>query len=322
MSTTYLGLELANPIVVSSSSLTNSVAKVQNLERFGAGAVVLKSLFEEQMHEQANFLLHSSEAYPEAADYLRSYISSNAVSDYLEMIKACKASVSIPVIASVNCVTVSGWMEYAKAMEQAGADAIEINVYYMPVNIKPSSYYENIYFEIATQLKKSLKIPFVFKLGSSFTNLVALTDQLAARGASGVVLFNRYYEPDIDVRTMRFGSSDPFSSPNDMGHSLRWVSMISGLVPELQIAASTGIHSGWDVIRQLLAGAQITQVCSTLYKNGPEHIGRMLTEVKEWMGKHKYDSLEDFRGVMNFKNIPDPSLFQRTQYMKYFMDNY
>ena len=322
LNTKYLGLELKNPIIISSSSLTNTVAKAVNLEKFGAGAIVLKSLFEEQMREQAQSMLKGSELYPEAADYLKAYVNSSSINDYITLVKECKKALSIPVIASVNCVSVKEWLEFASAVEKAGADAIEINVYYMPVDTKPSIYYEKIYFDIASELKDRLKIPFVFKLGSSFTNLVGFANELYVRGSSGVVLFNKYYEPDIDVRTMKFGVSDPFTSPSDMGYSLRWVSIVSGLIPDLEIAASTGVHSGWDVVRQLLAGAKVTQICSTLYKNGPEHIGRMLADLQEWMSKNGYDTIDEFRGIMNYKNVSDPTIFHRTQYMKYFLEGY
>ncbi len=319
LGTSYLGLPLKNPLIVGSSSLTNSVEKVKKLENAGAAAVVLKSLFEEQMLHEAQTLQNAGEYYPEAADYLQAYVSGHSVSEYLQLIADLKQSVSIPVIAGVNCISASGWMDYALKMEQAGADAIEINMYFIPTDKdKVSEKYEATYFEIATELKKTLKIPFAFKLGNRFTNLSYMVDQLYYRGAGAVVLFNRFYEPDIDIKTMTLKSADVFSSASDIRYLLRWVSIVSATVEKIQISASTGIGDASAVIKMLLAGAQTTQICSALYKKGPDLLKIIREETEKWMEEHHYKSIDEFRGKLNYKNIENPEQYERSQFMKYF----
>ncbi len=321
LTTQYLGLTLKNPLIAGSSGMTGNLQKVIKMEQAGIGAVVLKSLFEEQIMREAESLIDVGSAYlSEASNYLLSYVRSSATYEYLQLIADCKNSVSIPVIASVNCVSTYAWINMARQMEEAGADAVEINVYYLPNNTKASKYYERMYFEIAEKLKKTLKIPFAFKLGSNFTNLIYLVDQLYRRGVAGVVLFNRFYEPDFDIRTLDVKASDPFSSPSEMGHSLRWVSLTTGQVPNVDVAASTGIHSGWDVIKQVLAGAAATQISSVLYKNGTEHINRMLGDIYEWMAKHNFETLDEFRGMVRDRDQENMQSMHRLQYMKYIAD--
>ena len=321
LSAKYLGLALKNPLIAGSSGMTGTLQKVVKMEHSGVGAVVLKSLFEEQIFQEANALIDSGSSYSsEASDYLHSYILSSSTQEYLQLIADCKKTVSIPVIASINCVSTSAWINLAREIENAGADAVEINVYYLPDNKMPSAFYEKMYLDIAVKLKKTLKIPFAFKLGSNFTNLIYLVDQLYRRGVSGVVLFNRFYEPDFDIRTLDIKASDPFSSPGDMGPSLRWVSLTTSQVPKIDVAASNGIHSGWDVIKQILAGATVAQVSSALYKNGTEHIYRMLGEIYEWMGKNGFETLDEFRGLVRDRDKENMRSMHRLQYMKYIAD--
>ncbi|MGE0088662.1 MAG: dihydroorotate dehydrogenase-like protein [Bacteroidales bacterium] len=315
LETTYLGLKLKNPIIVGSSGLTNSVEKIKKLETKGAGAVVLKSLFEEQIRMDAEKLGTHSD-YPEAADYINYYLKNNSVQEYLDLIKEAKAAVSIPVIASINCVTSKDWIDFAKKIELAGADALEVNVYVLPIDRNVSSEkYEGIYLELAEKLKKILTIPFAFKLSFYFSNLVGLVQKLHV---PGVVLFNRLYSPDIDINTMKFTSADVFSSPADLRYSLRWVGIVSSTVAKVDIAASTGVHDGSAVIKQILAGATAVQVCSTLYKNGIDYLETMIKEVEAWMSKNGYKSISEFRGKMSFSKIEDPQIYERSQFMKYF----
>ena len=316
--TTYLGIQLSNPVVVSSSALSSTVDKIRKIEENGAGAVVLKSLFEEQINYDADTLAKGTD-YPEAVDYVNYYIRNNSVENYLKLIREAKENVSIPVFASINCISSSRWVEFAKRIEEAGADGLEVNVFILPLdkNAKADKY-ESIYYALAEKLKGTLNIPFAFKLSSHFTNLVGVVERLNALDVPGVVLFNRFYEPDIDPETMEFTSAPVFSSPEDLRYSLRWVGIVSSKVQKIDIAASTGVHDGKAVVKQLLAGADAVQICSTIYKNGFIQIRNILDELKEWMENHSFDTVEQFRGKMSYRNLQDPLVYERSQFMRYF----
>lgn len=319
LQTSYLGLPLKNPLIVGSSSLTNSVEKVKKLENAGAAAVVLKSLFEEQMLNEAQNLQNAGEYYPEAAAYLQSYVAGHSTSEYLRLISDLKQSVAIPVIASINCMSASGWIEQALMMQQAGADAIEINIYFIPADkTRESEKYEAVYLDIATALNRTIGIPLVFKLGNHFTNLTNMVDRLYCRGIRGVTLFNRFYEPDIDINQMTLKSASVFSSSDDIRYSLRWVSIVSAAVEGIQISASTGIADAQGVIKMLLAGAQTTQICSALYKKSADLLKTITEEMQQWMEWHHFKSVDEFRGILNYKNIKNPEQYERSQFMKYF----
>ncbi len=315
LETTYLGLKLKNPVIVGSSGLTSSNEKIKKIEEKGAGAIVLKSIFEEQIKYEAGNIANGSDS-PEAWDYVNHYIKQNTIQEYLELIKQAKSEVKIPVIASINCVSAKEWVGFAKSIEEAGADAIEINVFILPNDRNASAeQYENIYFDLAAKLKDTIKIPFAFKLGSHFSNLVGFIQKL---NVPGVVLFNRFYAPDIDIDNLKFTSAEVFSSPADIRNSLRWVGIISSKISNLDIAASTGVHDGKAVVKQILAGAGAVQVCSTLYKNGIDQIETILKEVEEWMNKHGYENINEFKGKMSYSKIDDPLVYERSQFMKYF----
>ncbi|MFW5657255.1 MAG: dihydroorotate dehydrogenase-like protein [Bacteroidota bacterium] len=318
LKTKFLGLELKNPVIVSSSGLTNSVDKIKRIEDNGAGAVVLKSLFEEQIRFETGKLASSSD-YPEAEDYIRNYVKSSSIEEYLNLIESAKKETNLPIIASVNCVSAREWVDFSRQMVEAGADALEINVFYLPTKRESSSdVFKNIYFELADKLKNTVDIPLLFKLGNNFTNLIEMANQLFFRGVHGVTLFNRFYEPDIDIENQKMVSAEVFSSPADIRQSLRWVGIISGTIPELEVAASTGIHDAVGVIKQLLAGASVTQLCSVLYKKGPEYLNEVLSGLESWMNKNNYATIADFRGKMNYSSIADPAQYERSQFMKYF----
>ena len=322
LQTSYLGLPLKNPLIVGSSSLTNSVEKVKKLESAGAAAVVLKSFFEEQMLYEAQNLQHAGEYYPEAAAYLQSYVAGHSTAEYLRLISDLKQFVSIPVIASINCISASGWIGQALMMQEAGADAIEINIYFIPADkTRESEKYETVYLDVATALNKTISIPVVFKLGNHFTNLPCMVDRLYCRGVRGVTLFNRFYEPDIDINNMTLTSASVFSSPDDIRYSLRWVSIVSAAVEGIQISASTGIADAQGVIKMLLAGAQTTQICSALYKKGADLLKTITEEMQQWMEEHHYQSVDEFRGKLNYKNIPNPEHYERSQFMKHFSNH-
>ena len=315
LETTYLGLKLKNPVIVGSSGLTSSIEKIKEIEEKGAGAIVLKSIFEEQIKYEAGKMANGSDS-PEALDYVNYYVKNNTIEEYLDLIKQAKKEIKIPVIASINCVTSKEWTGFAKSIEEAGADAIEINVFVLPNDRNASAeFYENVYFELAEKLKKTINIPFAFKLGSHFSNLVGFIQKL---NVPGVVLFNRFYTPDIDIDEMKFTSSDVFSTPADIRNSLRWVGIVSSKISDMNIAASTGVHDGKAVVKQLLAGATAVQVCSTLYKNGIGHLEVILKELKEWMEKNGYNSIDEFKGKMSYDKIEDPLVYERSQFMKYF----
>ncbi len=322
LETTYLGLKLKNPLVAASSGLTSSIEKIKELADAGIGAIVLKSLFEEQINNEISNMLQKDQhnmGYPEAEDYIKNYLRDNTVTKHLELLKKAKELVDIPVIASINCVSSSEWTSFAKEFEEAGADAIELNIFYLPTdrNERPGVV-EQLYLDVLKKIKSEVSIPVAVKFGINHSNIIGMADKLKANGAAGVVMFNRFYEPDINLETLKLTSSEVFSSPSDLRRSLRWVGIVSSAVPKLDIAASTGIHDGDAVLKQLLAGAQVAQLCSTLYVNGTGVVKNILEEINAFMNKWNFKSVDDFRGRLSYKNIPDPLVYERSQFMKYF----
>lgn len=321
LSVKYAGLNLKSPIVVSSSGLTNSVERIEKIASSGAGAVVLKSLFEEQIQFEISEMEAGSD-YPEAGDYLKTYARENSIKNYLQLITETKSAIDIPVIASVNCHTSNEWIDFTARMEEAGADAIELNIFYLANDKKKDPReYETVYLDILTAVKSKVSIPVMVKLGSHFTNLTWMVDQLYQRGAAAVVLFNRFYAPDISIDDLTMGSSEIFSTPAEIRNSLRWVGILSSEVNKIDIAASTGVHSASGAVKQLLAGATVVQVCSVLYKNGVQYINNMNSELKAWMEKKQYRSIDEFRGKMNYSNIENPEEYERAQFIKYFSNH-
>ncbi len=318
LETNYMGLNLKNPVIVSSSGLTSNVDSIKKLEDNLAAAVVLKSLFEEQiLHEAGSLGVHTD--YPEADDYLRAYVTSNNVEKYLELIAKAKSAVSIPVIASINCVSASNWVDFAAKIQQAGADALEINVFVLPTDARKSADdYEKVYFTLAEKLKEIINLPVAFKLGDHFTNPIGVVEQLWFRNVKGVVLFNRFFAPDIDIDKMKVVSAEVFSNPADLRDTLRWVALASNKVEKIDISASTGVHNGEAAIKLLLAGAKTVQVCSALYRNGHGHLKAVVEKIEQWMAQKGYKSVEDFRGLMGYGKIGDPAVYERSQFMKYY----
>lgn len=321
LETKYMGLKLKNPIIVASSGLTNSVEKIKDLENAGASAIVLKSIFEEQINNEVSHLINRDpqNLYPEAEDYIWNYTRNNSITRHLNLLSEAKKEVEIPIIASINCMSASEWTIFAKDFENAGADALELNLFFVPTNrLKSAEEIEQLYLKIVGEVKKQVKIPVSVKIGYYYTNLISMADRLVANGASALVLFNRFYEPDINIEKMEITSSEIFSSPADIRRSLRWIGLISSQLPKVEIAASTGIHDGEAVIKQLLAGAQVVQVCSSVYINGSQIIAGMISDLNAFMRKRNFKNIEDFRGRLSYKNIPDPLLYERAQFMKYF----
>jgi dihydroorotate dehydrogenase (fumarate) len=320
LSTDYIGLHLRNPLIISSSGLTGYPDKIKRFEELGAGAVVLKSLFEEQINHEAGIHV-KDEMYPEAHDYITNYSKKNSVEEYLTLIESAKKAVKIPVIASINCISAAEWVSFAKDIENAGADALELNVFFMATQKELSAgKMEELYNELIIKIKAVTHIPITVKIGYQFTNLTAVVNNLYLRGANGVVLFNRFFEPDIDIENLKLISSAVLSSPADIRQSLRWVGIISDKVKEIDIAASTGIHDGKAVIKQILAGARAVQICSVVYKKGGDQVRVILDELSAWMTKKGYNSIGEFRGKLNYSHIPDPKVYERAQFMKYFSD--
>ena len=318
LSTTFAGLSMKSPIIVSSSGLTSSVDRIKKMAAAGAGAVVMKSLFEEQITHEAGNMSAGSD-YPEAEDYIRTYARENSLDQYLSLIRSAKEAVDIPVIASINCVSASEWIDFAGKIEDAGADALELNIYFLPINKeKDPREYENGYLHLVSEVKKRTSLPLIVKLGNGFSNITWMVNQIYVRGAAAVVLFNRFYAPDINTDDMSFGSAEVLSSPTELRNTLRWIGIVSSQVDRLDLAASTGVHSGMAVVKQILAGATAVQVCSVLYRNGLGYIKDMILEMKRWMEKNQYESPGDFRGRMNYSSLDDPSVYERAQFMKYF----
>jgi dihydroorotate dehydrogenase (fumarate) len=318
LSTKFAGLTLKSPVIVSSSGLTNSIERIKKIAAAGAGAVVMKSLFEEQINYEVGNLSAESD-YPEAEDYVRTYARENSLDNYLSLITEAKKFVDIPVIASINCVSGDEWIDFAKRIEDSGADALELNIYFLPINKeKDPREYEKAYLNLVAEVKSKTAMPVIVKLGPGFSNVTWMVNQLYMRGAAAVVLFNRFYAPDIDTDDFTFGSAEVLSSPAELRNSLRWIGIVSSQVEEIDLAASTGVHSGMAVVKQILAGADAVQVCSVLYRNGIDYIRDMLTEMKKWMEKKGYETPDQFRDKMNYSSLADPSVYERAQFIKYF----
>lgn len=317
--TQYAGLTLRNPLIVGSSGLTNNPERNKEFEKAGAGAIVLKSLFEEQIEMQSDVLLQQGADYPEAADYIRGYVKANQINDYLELIKKTKQLCTIPIIASINCYKADAWIDFAHQIELAGADALELNVFFMETDlIYNSDSMRDLYVNIIRRVKETVSIPVIIKISKMVGNIPALVNTLRINGADGVVMFNRFYQPDIDINNMQIVSGNVFSNHSDLSDTIRWTAIVSGKIPEISIASSTGVHDWEDVIKCLLAGASAIQMCSAVYTHGAEIISQVLTCIEEWMHQAHYQSLDQFRGKLNYNNIPDPAMYERSQFMKYF----
>jgi dihydroorotate dehydrogenase (fumarate) len=323
LSTVFAGLTLKNPIIVGSSGLSDTIENLRDLEKNGAAAIVLKSLFEEEILKEMNASLHkmSSEGflYPETVDYYDFYETPDeATLTYLDHIRTAKKSLSIPVIASINCITATQWTYFPRQIEQAGADAMELNIFVLPSDFnRTAAENEKIYDEIIREVKKQVTIPVIVKLSYYFSNLAAFLQRISASGIQGMVLFNRFYNPDFDIESLEFTSGAVLSSPSDLYLSLRWIGILTGRV-SCSLAASTGVHDGTALIKQLLAGASAVEIASTIYKNGFGQIQVMLSELDTWMNRKDYSSIDQFRGLLSQSKSGNPAAYERVQFMKYF----
>lgn len=317
LKTTFAGLSLRNPIIISSSSLTNSAEKNKKLELAGAGAIVLKSVFEEQIMMEAHHM--ATYGSPEGDDYLSTYVRSHALKEYISLIEETKKLCTIPVIASINCFSSSEWADFAHTVEMAGADALEINILSLQTE-KDYQYgsFEQRHIDIVSNIKKQISIPIIVKLGTNLTNPIALINQLYANGANAVVLFNRFYQPDINIDTLTYAPGEIFSNPAELSNGLRWTAIASAQVPQMDYAISGGVHDGKAVVKAILAGASAVEVCSVIYQRGSQVIENMTLELGEWMNEQGYETVSEFKSSMNALSTGASNPFERTQFMKYF----
>ena len=319
----YLGLKLKNPIIVGSSGLTDKTESIRNLEQNGAAAVVLKSLFEEEILMEKEAMLSQMQSggflYPETVDFYQyEEAPKESTADYLDLIRETKKQVSIPVLASINCMTARQWTWFPKEIESAGADGLELNLFILPSDLKRSAQEnEKVYFDIVEAVCSQVSIPVSIKISYYFSNLATMITRLDKTGIKGMVLFNRFYSPDIDIDSFQVTSGSVLSTPGDLALSLRWIAIMAERV-DCDLAASTGIHDAPGVIKQILAGASAVQVVSAIYKHGGEKIAEMLHQMESWMGKHGFDSIDQFRGKMSQASSDNPAAFERVQFMKYF----
>lgn len=318
LSTKYMGFKLKNPLIVSSSKLTSNIEDIRKCADYGAGAIVLRSLFEEQFIASADKLADMDEKYfwyPEAVEFISSHSKDYGIRDYLKLIEQSKSYTRIPIIASINCVTPEEWPRFAKSLVDAGADGIELNISITPTNENiHSGQVEDIYVEIVQEVKKNINAPIAVKVAPLITNLMQLMKRFCAVGIDAVVLFNRYYRPDIDIETETVVAPNFISAPEEMGQPLRWISLISKRI-ECNIAGNTGVHDAEGMIKMLLAGASAVQVCSTLYKNGIGYLDTMLFDFEKWMIRKGYNSVDEFRGKIT-RHLPHLEAFERLQFIK------
>jgi dihydroorotate dehydrogenase (fumarate) len=321
LSTNYLGIKLRSPLVPAASPLSEDVSTIKEMEDSGAAAVVLYSLFEEQLRrdrvELAHHMEHGTFSYAEALTYFPEPEEFNLGPDeYLKHIAKAKAACKIPIIASLNGSSAGGWTQYAKAIQQAGADALELNIYYIPTDMNlTAADVEKVYLDILKAVKSDVTIPVAVKLSPFFTNFANMAKRLDEAGANGMVLFNRFYQPDIDLETLEVRPNILLSTPMAMRVPLRWVALLYGKV-KASLAATSGIHRASDVLKMLMAGADVTMLCSTLLRHGPRQITAIERDLVAWLQEHEYSSVQQLKGSMSQKNCEDPSAFERAQYMK------
>ena len=321
LSTNYLGLILKNPIVASSSPLSHTVDSIRRLEDAGAAAVVMYSLFEEQIGFDSYYidyhLTQGIDSYAESISYFPDMQSYNVGPDeYMNLIRRAKEAVKIPIIGSLNGASVGGWTDYATLIEEAGADALELNVYYLPANPEVTGMeVEALYLDILSAVKQVVTIPVAVKLSPFFSSIANMASRLTDRGADGLVFFNRFYQPDFDLENLEVAPRLVLSNSNELRLPLRWVAILYGRL-SADFAITSGIHTSQDVIKGLMAGANVTMMASELLQNGVGRIGQVLNELVTWLHKHEYESVVQMIGAMSQKHCAEPAAFERANYMK------
>ncbi len=322
LSTTYLGMELKNPLVPAASPLSQDLSTVKKLEDEGAAAVVMYSLFEEQINREANeidtFLMQGADSTPEAMSYFpvpEAFHNMHA-EDYLENIVKIKKAVDIPLIGSLNGVSAGGWVKFAKKIEEAGADAIELNIYYLATNPDMSAAdVEKMYLDSLQAVKKEVSIPVSIKTGPYFSAFANMAKKFEEAGADGIVVFNRFYQPDINLESLKVEASLQYSTSYESRLPIRWIAILRPFI-NASLAATSGFHSGHDVIKAILVGADVTMMASALLSSGCEKIKSMLTDIEQWMEEHEYGSVKQMKGSMSHKSVAEPAAYERANYMK------
>lgn len=321
LTTKYLGLKLRSPLVPSASPLTRETDDIKRMEDAGAGAVVLTSLFEEQIRQEAaeldHHMAHGTESFAEALTYFPQVGDFRlGPDDYLEHVVKAKAALKIPVIASLNGTSVGGWTDYAKKIQQAGADALELNIYYIPTDAElTGAQVEKTYIDIVKAVKGCVTIPVAVKLSPFFSSMANMAKQIDDAGADGLVLFNRFYQPDIDLEKLEIEHSLLLSTPQARRLPLRWIAILYGRV-KASLAATSGIHTPYDALKVLMAGADVAMLCSVLLRRGIPHIQNIEREMVQWLEEREYESIAQLKGSLSQKNCPEPSSFERAQYMR------
>jgi len=322
LTTTYMGLKLRSPLIMSACQpLSEDIVNIKRAEDAGAGAVVLYSLFEEQLRQEMHELHHhttaGTESFAESLSYFPEPEAYHLGPDgYLKHIQKAKAAVKVPVIASLNGTSLGGWTDFAKQIEQAGADAIELNIYWIPADMDlPGTAVEQMYVDILKAVKASVKIPVAVKLSARFSNIAYMAGKLDKAGANGLTLFNRFYQPDIDLEELEVKPKVLLSTPQAMRLPLRWIAILKGRV-QASLAGTSGIHNGTDVVKMLMVGADVTMLCSALLKNGISHLAVVEKELRQWMDEHEYESVKQMQGSMSQVKCPDPTSYERAQYMR------
>jgi dihydroorotate dehydrogenase (fumarate) len=321
LTTNYLGLQLKNPVVASSSPLSHTVESIRRLEDAGAAAVVMYSLFEEQIGFDSYYidyhLTQGIDSYAESISYFPDMQSYNVGPEaYMELIRRAKEAVDIPIIGSLNGASVGGWTDYAALIEEAGADALELNVYYVPTNTEISGIeVEVLYLDILSAVRQAVNIPVAVKLSPFFSSIANMASRLTDHGADGLVLFNRFYQPDFDLENLEVAPRLVLSNSNELRLPLRWVAILYGRL-DVDLAITSGIHTSQDVIKGLMAGAKVTMMASELLQNGVRRIGQVLNEVTTWLTEHEYESVMQMIGAMSQKHCAEPAAFERANYMK------
>lgn len=321
LTTTYLGLKLKNPLVASASPFPKKLDNIRRMEAAGLSAIVLHSLFEEQITFESNeldhFLSAGTESFAEALTYFPDLQHYNMGPEpYLELIRKARESVEIPIIASLNGISTGGWVEYARKIEQAGASALELNMYYLSTDPNLSgAELEEEYVRLVRDVRAKVRIPLAVKLSPFFTALPQMARRLVSAGANGLVLFNRFYQPDLDLDALAVAPHLKLSTSDDILLPLRWIAVLYGRV-KADFALSSGVHTGQDLIKAMMAGASVAMTTSSLLQNGLEHAGRILKEAEQWMAEHEYKSIQQMRGSMSQKAVTEPAAFERANYMK------
>lgn len=323
LSTKYMGLHLKNPFIAASSGLTSSIENIKKLENAGIAAVVLKSIFEEEILIEVKENIREAEKNPmiytdlsETLDYVDLHVKEDNLANYLNLIKQAKDETLIPVIASINCITSSEWTYFAKEIEQAGADALELNIFLNPSDLSETDF-EKKYPEIIKKVQSGISIPIAVKISQYFTKVSRTIQEISHSGIAGIVLFNRFYSPDIDLEKLEIVPANQFSTETDYLLPLRWTALMSGKVG-CDLAASTGIQSGEAALKLILAGASAVEIASILYKNGIEHIGNLISQMENWMEQHHYNYLEQLKGRLSQQSVKDPAIYERMQFMRHF----